>query len=90
MPRHHVYLVRCADGTYYCGYAVDPIERVQAHNEGRGSKILRGKRPVRLVFIRRFADKGDALRFEIALKRRSHNEKRELARRWRTSKKKTA
>jgi len=82
--RHHVYLVRCADGTYYCGYAVDPAARVKRHNDGKGSKILRGKLPVRLVYVRGFASKGEALRFEIALKRRSHEEKGVLARRSRT------
>jgi len=38
---------------------------------------------VTLAFTRRFADKGDALRFELALKRRSHDDKAALARRWR-------
>jgi len=87
LPGHHVYLVACADGSYYCGYAKDPVKRVQAHNQGRGSKILRGKLPVRLTFVRRFSIKGAALRFEIELKRRSHDEKRELARRWKTLRK---
>ena len=83
MPRgHFVYLVRCADGTYYCGYSRDPVGRAAAHNAGKGSKILRGKLPVRLAYTRRLATKGDALRLEIELKRRSHAEKIALARRW--------
>jgi putative endonuclease len=88
LPRfHYVYLVRCADGTYYCGYALDPVRRIHLHNAGRGSKILRGKRPVRLAFVRRFATRGDALRFEIALKSSSHAEKRQLSRRWKARRK---
>jgi putative endonuclease len=79
--------VACADGSYYCGYAKDPVKRAQAHNEGKGSKILRGKLPVRLTYVRRFSIKGAALRFEIELKRRSHDEKRKLARRWRARRK---
>jgi putative endonuclease len=85
---HYVYLVRCADGTYYCGYALDPVKRIQAHNEGKGSKILRGKLPVHLAFVRRVKTKGDALRFELSLKRRTHAEKRALARRWNGTKRK--
>lgn len=85
---HYVYLVRCADGSYYCGYARDPAARVAAHNNGMGSKILRGKLPVRLAYTRRFSTKGDALRFEIALKRRSHEEKRRLVRRPKAHRKK--
>jgi putative endonuclease len=88
VPRgHYVYLVRCADGTYYCGYSKDPIGRTAAHNAGKGSKILRGKLPVRLAYTRRLATKGDALRSEMALKGRSHAEKRELSRRWKARKK---
>jgi putative endonuclease len=78
-----VYLARCADGSYYCGYARDPLKRLAAHNAGKGSKSVRGKLPVRLAFLRSFRTKGDALRFEARVKQRSHAEKRELSRRWR-------
>ena len=80
---HHVYLALCADGTYYCGYALDPRRRLDAHNAGKGSKILRGKLPVRLAYVRRFAAKGDALRFERTLKACAHAHKRKLAASWR-------
>src|ERR1700737_637698 len=86
---HYVYLVQCSDGTFYCGYALDPQKRVQAHNEGKGSKILRGKLPVRLTFTRRVATKGDALRLELSLKRRTHAEKRVLSKRWGDKRKRT-
>jgi len=80
--RHYVYLVRCADGSYYCGYALDPAKRVAIHNAGKGSKILRGKLPVRLAYVRRFARKGDALRHEIELKALPREQKQQLARAW--------
>ena len=83
---HWVYLVRCADGSYYCGYARDPAARLKAHNAGKGSKILRGKLPVRLAYARRFAAKGDALSREAAIKRQTHAQKRVLAKRWERSK----
>ena len=82
-----MYLVQCSDGTFYCGYAVDPLKRVQAHNEGKGAKILRGKVPVQLTFTRWFRTKGDALRMELSLKRRTHEEKRALSRGWKAKKK---
>jgi putative endonuclease len=82
MTRHFVYLALTSDGAYYCGYALDPVARVAAHNGGRGSRILRGKRPVRLAYARRFASKGDALRYEIALKAKSHGHKRTLSLLW--------
>ena len=82
LGRHHVYLVHCADGSFYCGYALDPIKRVAVHNAGKGSKILRGKLPVRLAYVRRFAHKGDALRHEIELKAWTRQQKQRLARAW--------
>ena len=86
---HYVYLVQCSDGTFYCGYAIDPVKRIQAHNEGKGAKILRGKLPVRLTFTRRLKTKGDALRLELSLKRRTHEEKRSLSRHWNSKKKRS-
>jgi putative endonuclease len=79
---HFVYLARSSDGSYYAGYSVDPVRRLSDHNAGRGAKSLRGRRPVRLAYVRRFPNKGDALRYEFALKRRTHDYKREISRRW--------
>lgn len=44
------YLLKCADGTYYTGVALDLKERVRKHNAGRGAKYTRGRAPVRLVW----------------------------------------
>jgi predicted GIY-YIG superfamily endonuclease len=75
---HFVYIVRCADGTLYTGYARDPKTRVQVHNSGRGAKYTSGRRPVRLVYAESCATVGDALRREYALKRRSRAQKEAL------------
>ena len=80
--RHYVYLALTNDGAYYCGYALDAEARIAVHNAGRGARILRGKRPVTLAYRRTFATKSAALRFEHALKRRSHEHKRALSERW--------
>lgn len=75
---HFVYIVRCADGTLYTGYARDPEQRVKAHNTGRGAKYTAGRRPVRLVYTESFAAVGDALRRERQLKRLRRQDKRAL------------
>jgi putative endonuclease len=82
MSGHHVYLALTSDGAYYCGYATDPEARIAVHNAGRGAKILRGKLPVVLTYVRRFSSKSAALKFEFSLKGRTHAYKRTLARRW--------
>jgi putative endonuclease len=75
---HFVYIVRCADGTLYTGYARDPKARVNVHNSGRGARYTAGRRPVRLVFSESYESVGDALRREYALKKRSRAQKEAL------------
>ena len=66
---HCVYIVRCADGTLYTGYARDPDAREKVHNSGRGARYTSGRRPVVLVYREIFKSRGDALRREHELKR---------------------
>lgn len=70
-PMHFVYIVRCADGTLYTGYARDPEKRAQAHNAGRGARYTAGRRPVSLVYAEAFESAGDALKREHEVKRLS-------------------
>jgi predicted GIY-YIG superfamily endonuclease len=84
---HFVYIVRCADGSLYTGYARDPEARVATHNRGRGARYTSGRRPVRLVHTESFDSVGDALRREHELKRWSRAKKRALIKQSRRSKK---
>ncbi len=78
---HFVYIVRCADGTLYTGYARDPTARVKAHNSGRGARYTAGRRPVKLVYAESCESVGAALRREYELKQRSRAQKEALVRR---------
>lgn len=64
-----VYLVRCADGSLYCGVAKDVERRIAEHNDGKGAKYTRGRRPVELLAVEGPMAWGDALRRERAIKR---------------------
>jgi putative endonuclease len=75
---HYVYILQCADGTLYTGYARNPTQREDAHNRGRGARYTRGRRPVRLVYVKSFRSVGAALRREYQIKQLSRREKREL------------
>ncbi len=76
--RYCVYILRCADGTLYTGIARDPAARCRAHNEGRGAKYTRARRPVRRVYIETCADRSSALKREAAIKRMTRAEKMKL------------
>ena len=73
-----VYLLECADGTYYTGWTTDVARRLRAHNAGRGARYTRGRRPVRLVYVEEHASRGQAQRREAALRRLSRAEKAAL------------
>ncbi|MDO5416785.1 MAG: GIY-YIG nuclease family protein [Lachnospiraceae bacterium] len=73
------YLLRCADGTFYCGWTNHLEQRVKAHNEGRnGAKYTKSRRPVALVYFERFETKEEAMRREAAIKKLSRKEKEAL------------
>jgi len=74
----HVYVARCHDGTLYTGITTDPARRQADHNAGRGASYTRSRRPVRLVHLEPAADRGAALRRELAIKRLPRREKERL------------
>ncbi len=75
-----VYLLRCGDGTFYCGIALDVEARLEAHRQGRGARYTRGRGPLELVHVEPCADKSGALRRERAIKRLDRSAKQALAR----------
>jgi putative endonuclease len=64
-----VYIVRCADGTLYTGWAVDVARRVKAHNAGRGAAYTRMHGPVELVYTEEVPTRSEAQKRELAIKR---------------------
>ena len=68
-------VARCGDGSLYTGITTDPARRESAHNAGRGASYTRARRPVRLVHLEPAADRGAALRRELAIKRMTRSEK---------------
>jgi putative endonuclease len=74
-----VYLLRCADGTLYCGWSTDPERRLRQHQSGTASRYTRTRLPVELVYTREFETRSEAMREEIRIKRLNPAEKRRLS-----------
>ena len=74
----YCYIVECADGTYYTGWAIDPEHRVTVHNKGRGARYTRMRLPVKLVYVEEQPDRKTAMKREISIKRLSRERKRKL------------
>ncbi|HEY4036576.1 MAG TPA: GIY-YIG nuclease family protein [Ktedonobacteraceae bacterium] len=73
--RHHVYMVKCVDGSLYTGYAKNVEQRVATHNAGKGGRYTRSHLPVTLLATWSFNSKGEALRAEYAIKRLPREQK---------------
>ncbi len=73
-----VYILRCGDGALYTGIAKDVRARVVAHNLGKGARFTRSRRPVELLIQMKCGAHGDALRVEMAIKKRPRTVKVEL------------
>ena len=73
-----VYLLRCADGSLYCGWTTDVQRRLAAHRCGTASRYTRSRRPVELAVVIPVADRSAALREEARIKRLPRAAKLEL------------
>jgi putative endonuclease len=78
VTRCYCYIVECADGTYYTGWAIDPERRVKIHNRGHGAKYTRTRLPVRLVYVEEQPDRKSAMKREIIIKRLGRDRKMKL------------
>lgn len=74
----YVYIAGCSDDTYYTGYCRDVRKRLRQHNAGKGAKYVRGRLPVRLLYMEAVATRDEALRREAAIKKLSRAQKEEL------------
>lgn len=70
-----VYLLECADGRVYTGIARNPEQRYAKHLAGKGARFTRSNPPRALLGWVWVADRGSALRLEIAWKKLPRHER---------------
>lgn len=76
---YYVYLLECADKTFYCGYTTNLNRRIKLHNTSKyGAKYTSGRRPVKLVYSEKFSTKSEALKREYEVKNLKREEKEKL------------
>jgi len=74
-----VYILKCLDKTLYTGITTGLKRRVGEHNHSSlGAKYTRGRRPVKLVYSKKFKNKSLAAKEEVSIKKLSRQEKLEL------------
>jgi putative endonuclease len=74
-----VYIVRCADNSFYTGITNNIDRRIHQHNTNTaGSKYVRFRRPATLEYQEKLSSRSEALKREAAIKKLTHNEKQNL------------
>ncbi len=76
---YYVYILECADKTLYTGITVDVVRRVNEHNTSKlGAKYTQVRRPVKLVYSKKYEDRSLASKAEYKIKKLSRGEKIKL------------
>ncbi|MBQ3085271.1 MAG: GIY-YIG nuclease family protein [Clostridia bacterium] len=78
--KYYVYILKCADGTYYTGITTDPDRRLAEHNRGVAAKYTHppSRRPVEMVYREEAEDRAAASRREYAVKQLTRSQKEQL------------
>jgi putative endonuclease len=76
----YVYILRCADQSYYVGTTQDLAQRLKAHNEGRAAMYTSRRRPVELIYSEEHNNIEAARERELQIKRWSRAKKEALIR----------
>lgn len=75
-----LYILKCADDTYYTGITNNLDKRLSDHESGNGAKYTRGRGPLKLVFQESHNDRSSASKREYEIKKLSRLDKETLIR----------
>lgn len=78
MSENYTYIVKCSDGSLYTGWTNNLEKRMKAHNDGKGAKYTKTRRPVELVYYEHFATKEEAMSREYHIKQLTRTQKIDL------------
>ena len=76
--KNWTYILLCSDGTLYTGWTNHLLARVKTHQDGKGAKYTRTRRPVKLVYQECFLSRREAMQREWEIKRMPRKKKLEL------------
>jgi putative endonuclease len=77
---YHLYILECADKTLYTGITTDLKRRIAEHGGNRlgGAKYTSARRPVKMVFSKKFKNRSAASKEEARIKKLKKSEKLDL------------
>ena len=72
---NYTYILKCNDDTLYTGWTNNLEKRIKDHNDGKGAKYTKTRRPVELVYYEKFETKEEAMKREYAIKQLTRTQK---------------
>lgn len=76
---YYLYVLRCVDKTLYTGITVNLERRIEEHNSSsKGAKYTRPRRPVWLIYSKKFRTRSAASKAESKIKALSRTDKLSL------------
>lgn len=74
----YIYIVQCQDGSYYTGWTNQLEKRIKAHNNGKGAKYTKARKPVKLIYYETYSNKREAMKREYEIKKLTRKQKEKL------------
>lgn len=78
MEEWSLYIIRSKDKSLYTGITLNVSRRFKEHSEGKGSKYLRGRGPLQLIFEKKIGSRSTAQMVESKIKKMTKAEKESL------------
>jgi putative endonuclease len=80
---YYLYILECADKTLYTGITTDLARRIVEHGSSKlGSKYTSARRPVKIVYSRKFKNRSAASKEEARIKKLNKPQKLELVKKF--------
>ena len=76
--KHFVYILQTKEGTFYTGMTKNLQARLDLHNQGKGAKYTKGRRPVKLVYFEELKNFKSAMQREVKIQSYPRKKKEKL------------
>ena len=74
----YVYILLCADGSFYTGYTKNIDARTRLHAKGKGARYTKMHKPEKVAYVELFDSRAKAMKRERAIKKMTHQQKLNL------------
>ncbi len=74
----YVYILLCADGTFYTGYTKNIDARSRLHANGKGARYTKMHKPEKVAYVELFDSRMKAMKREREIKKMTHQQKLNL------------